>query len=118
MKLKINSTAWGALSNIISYTLFQLNMNKVLYNRLLFMLLIIRPSKKPLFAEQSAVCFTNFGYSTIRVWNGQSETLRDCETLQFMFKTPRPRLNLYGIRVRDLTGKRSEPETQKASKKI
>ena len=41
MKLKINSMAWAALSNIISHTLFQLSMNRVICNRLLFMTLII-----------------------------------------------------------------------------
>ena len=33
--------AWAALSNIISHTLFQLSMNRVLWNRLLFITLII-----------------------------------------------------------------------------
>ena len=33
--------AWAALSNIISHTLLQLSMNRVLCNRLLFMTLII-----------------------------------------------------------------------------
>ena len=33
--------AWAALSNIISHTLFQLSMNRVLWNRLLFITLIM-----------------------------------------------------------------------------
>ena len=37
----MNSIAWVALSNIISHTLFQLSMNRVLWNRLLFITLII-----------------------------------------------------------------------------
>ena len=40
-ELKMNSMAWAALSNIISHTLFQLSMNRVLWNRLLFMTFII-----------------------------------------------------------------------------
>ena len=37
----MNSMAWAALSNIIPHTLFQLCMNRVLWNRLLFVTLII-----------------------------------------------------------------------------